>query len=316
MISDIILTLRKIREVIMKRNLSIILVLLAGVFWGSSSIFANELKLLGFTSLQTSSVRLTFSIPFFYLIILFSKNRECKFSLKSFGILAFCGIFSVLAMCIFYFYSITATTAAVAAVLLYTAPIFVMIMSVFIFKEKLTSKKLLCLVLAVAGCALTSGIIGGIKGTVLGVLSGFCAGFCYSLYSIVSTFAIKEGNSPLVCTAVSFTVAAAVIQLLTSPVDIVNKVTASSSPLFMIFGMILFSICTCVVPFVLYTVGLTGLKPDVAAILASSEPVVAALVGFFILSQSPTVFEIIGIVLVIAAITVLNINPKSKKASV
>ena len=297
----------------MKSKLALIMVLLAGVFWGSSPLFVSNLNEIGFTSIQSSSIRLTLAAPMLHIVLLASGRKNYKVSLRAIFYFAICGVFSSLAMCICYYYAITATSAAVAAVLLYTAPIFVMIMSLIFFKEKMTVKKTVCLILAVIGCALTSGIIGGIKGSVLGVFIGLLSGIAYSLYSIISTFALKDGASPLACTAFSFTFAAIAVQLLTSPVDIVVKIANQPNVINTVLYLILFSACTCVIPFVLYTLGLSRLKPDIAAILASTEPVVAALVGIFILKQTPSIFQVIGIIAVISAITVLNINFKSKK---
>lgn len=297
----------------MRSKLSLIMVLLAGVFWGSSPLFVSTLTEMGFTSLQSSSIRLTLAAPMLHIVLLCSGKKNYRVSLRSIIYFAICGVFSSLAMCICYYYAITATSAAVAAVLLYTAPIFVMIMSLIFFKEKMTAKKTVCLILAVIGCALTSGIIGGIKGSILGVCIGLLSGVAYSLYSIVSTFALKDGSSPLACTAFSFTFAALAVQLLTSPVAIVQKIASAPNVIGTVLYLILFSACTCVAPFVLYTLGLSRLKPDIAAILASTEPVVAALVGIFILKQTPSVFQVIGIIAVISAITILNINFKSKQ---
>ena len=298
----------------MKAKISIALVLLAGVFWGSSAIFVNKLSELGFSNLQICSIRVTFAVPLLHAILISKGVKNYKLKLKTVGIIAFCGVFSVLAMCVCYFYAILETTPATAAVLLYTAPIFVMIMSVIFFKERMTAKKTLCLSMAVIGCALTSGIIGGIQGSVIGIIIGLLSGFTYSLYSIISTVVIKQGASPLACTAISFTFAAIAAQIITSPVDIVTKISASPEPFIMILGLIFFSICTCVIPFLLYTLGLSNLKPEVAAILASTEPVVAAIVGVAVLNKSINGFQITGIIFVLAAITILNL--KNKKSSV
>jgi drug/metabolite transporter (DMT)-like permease len=297
----------------MKSKIALIMVLFAGVFWGSSPLFVSTLSEMGFSSLQSSSIRLTLAAPMLHIVLLASGRKNYKVSIRAIFYFEICGVFSSLAMCICYYYAITATSAAVAAVLLYTAPIFVMIMSIIFFKEKMTAKKAVCLILAVIGCALTSGIIGGIKGSVLGVFIGLLSGIAYSLYSIISTFALKDGASPLACTAFSFTFAALAAQLLTSPVDIIVKITAQPNIIGSVLYLIIFSACTCVIPFVLYTLGLSRLKPDIAAILASTEPVVAALVGIFILKQTPSIYQIIGIIAVISAITILNVNFKSKQ---
>ncbi len=294
----------------MLRKLSLILVLLAGVFWGSSPLFVSYVSALGFDSIQCTAIRLVFGAPMLFIVLLVIDRKIPRLTFKMLVCFAASGICSVLAMCICYYFSIQNTSASVAAVLLYTAPIFVMIMSVVFFKERFTPKKLVALILAVLGCALTSGIIGGIKRSLLGVVMGVASGFAYSLYGIISTIALKEGATPLSCTAFSFLFAAIGACIIANPIEIASKTLELENPIGALFLMLIFSLCTAVVPYILYTVGLSGTKPDVAAISASSEPVVATLFGVLVLHQSIDVFQIIGVLLVIGAITVLNINPK------
>lgn len=297
----------------MIKKLSLLSVLLSGVFWGSSALFVSSLMELGFSSLECTSIRLTLAVPILHAILIFCGRKNYKINASLLITFALCGLLSVLTMCICYFYAMILTSAAVSAVLLYTAPIFVMVMSVVFFKERFTLKKSSALILAFIGCALTSGIIGGIKGSLFGVLIGVLSGLSYSLYSIFSAISLKNGATPLTCTAFSFTFAAIGAQFITSPISLVQKIVASPDLPSIIVILISFSLCTAVIPFILYTVGLANLKPDVAAIAASSEPVVASLVGIFILKQSTDIFQIIGILLVISAITVLNFNVKKER---
>ena len=296
------------------KKFSLIFVLLAGVFWGSSPVFVSIIGELGFNSIECTAIRLLLAAPMLFVLLLIFDKKLPKISLKMLLCFASSGICSVLAMCLSYYYAIKNTSAAVAAVLLYTAPIFVMIMSVIFFKEKITAKKSLCLILAVLGCALTSGIIGGIKGTALGVFFGIMSGFTYSLYGIISTVALREGATPLSCTAFSFLFASIGGLIISNPINIAVKTASLDAPFLAFLMMLLFSLCTAVIPYALYTLGLSGLKPDIAAIAASSEPVVASLFGIFWLKQSTDAFQIIGIALVVITITVLNVNPKVKQS--
>lgn len=86
------------------------------------------------------------------------------------------------------------TSLSVAAVLLYTAPAFVMVLSYLLFHEKFTVRKSIALVLTFVGCVFVTGIIGSsqtLSGK--GILIGIGAGFGYALYSIFGRFALKKG---------------------------------------------------------------------------------------------------------------------------
>jgi len=184
------------------KKISVLMILIAGLSWGSSCLFVDTFTSMGFSSIQCTSIRLIFSLPFFHLILLSSGVKNYKLSFKSLIIFICSGFFSVLAMCACYYFAIANTSAAVAAVLLDTAPVFVMIMSAIFFKEKITLKKAIVLIITVIGTALASGIVGGIKGSVIGVAIGLLSGFTYALYSILTPFALKEKNSPMACTVI------------------------------------------------------------------------------------------------------------------
>lgn len=68
------------------------------------------------------------------------------------------GLCSIVFFNICYFTAIQLTTLSMAAILLYTAPSIVMVLSILLFKEAFTPVKALCLVLAFAGCVLVSGL--------------------------------------------------------------------------------------------------------------------------------------------------------------
>ena len=107
--------------------------------------------------------------------------------------------------------------------------------------------------------------------------------------------------------------------MLSNPAEIV-RITARTDNIPLTVGFfLLFGLCTAALPYVFYTAGLSGVRPDVASILAFSEPLTAALFGITVLGQPFDVTQGIGIALVTAAIVMLNIsfgkrkNKKDKK---
>lgn len=72
-------------------------------------------------------------------------------------------------------------------------------------------------------------------------------------------------------------------------------------------------VVSCFVPYMLYTYGLTGLENGRASILASVEPVVASLIGVFIYHEKMTIPAAAGVILVLLAILLLNLNPHKKE---
>ena len=118
-------------------------VLIAGILWGSMGLFVKSLAALGLSSLSITAFRLTSGSFVMILSFLIFDRSKLKIRLRDLGWFVASAVFSVVAMSVLYFTSINATSMGVAAILLYTAPIFVMLMSCLLFKEKLTSKKLI-----------------------------------------------------------------------------------------------------------------------------------------------------------------------------
>ncbi len=302
----------------MKNKIYPILIILSGVFWASACIFVDYLsKHTPFTSFHLTAIRMTVAaILLNTLLIVKGKGLSAyRLSLRSWIIVAASGIFSVFGMSSLYFTSMIQTSAAVAAILLYTSPIFVMVMSLIFFKERLTAKKIVAFLFAIVGCALVSGIMSGAKASPAGIAIGLAGGFAYSLYGILTTFFLKENKDPLVFTALSFLFASATALLTSNPGVIVRFIPTAPSPALLILICVLLSLCTAVIPFLLYTVGLKGVKPDAASILAFSDPLAACLFGTVILGQPMDSFGVIGIACMLAAIVVLNLPHRKASAS-
>ena len=191
-----------------------------------------------------------------------------------------------------------------AAILLYTSPIWIMLMSVLFFREKLNRIKLIALALAFAGCVLVSGISGeGL--TLTGLLLGLGSGIGYGLYSILGTIALRK-YSPYTVTTYTFLFAAAGSWLVCQPADMISKFSAAENLTGLLFFCVLTGLVTAVIPFLAYTLGLRTVEASRAGILATIEPLVATLVGILFFSESLTLISGMGIVLILAAVVLLN----------
>ena len=299
----------------MKNKIYVFIVILSGVFWGSSCLFVDYLKThTPATSVQITAIRIVFAaiVLNLWLIIKGKGFSLYKISGKSWLLCVVSGIGSVLAMGMFYYSCMVETSAAVAVILLYTAPLFVMIMSLFFFKEKMNAQKIIAFIIAIVGCALVSGIASGSKISALGIFLGLMSGFTYSLYGIFTSLFMKENKDTLSFTALSFLFAALGALVISKPWEIVKfTLEVENLPLTLIMYLLL-AVCTAVIPFFLYSKGIEGIKPDIASILAFSEPLMACVFGTAVLGQEMDVFGVIGIVCVCAAIVVLNVNFKKK----
>ena len=293
----------------MNKNLTgTIYILIAASLWGSMGIFSRSLNAAGFGAFEVTQVRVTvgFIIVGTYLL-LFNRNM-LKIKLKDLWCFLGTGIVSLLLFCICYFKSIEYVSIATAGVLLYTAPTFVMLMSLILFREKLTANKILALVMSFIGCALVSGI-GTDSADPVGILLALASGFFYALYSIFGRYAIIRGYSSWTIVFYTFLFSAVGCSFISDwgKISSITFTSAKNGLLCIGLGLI-----TGFLAYIFYSMGLERIESSRASILASLEPVVGTALAMLFFAEFPTVYGVIGIILVLGAIVALSISPKKK----
>lgn len=286
-------------------------VLGAGTLWGFMGFFRRTLDSMGVSATGCIAVRCLFAAAIFGIALLITDRKAFKLKLRDLWIFFGSGVLSLLVFGVCYFKAMDHMSLSTAAILLYTAPCFVIVLSALLFKEKLTCRKLLAMAIAFAGCCLVSGIgSGGDKLTPIGLALGLGAGFCYALFSIFSRFALNRGYSTFALNFYSCLFGGLGALILCGG-DFIPCVTGSVGDLAFAAAT---GLATCFMPYLLYTYGLTGLENGKASIMASIEPVVATLVGIFIYNEGLTLMSACGILLVLSAIVLLNVKGKKESA--
>lgn len=286
------------------RNMGPVLIVLAGCFWGSMGLFVRNLTAAGFSAIQIAAIRITLAALFFAALQLVKDRAGFRISLRDLPLFLGLGIGSVLLFTVCYYTAMTMMSLSTAAILLYTSPIWIMLMSALFFKEAMNGRKILALVLAFGGCVLVSGVSGEAV-TPVGLLFGLGAGFGYALYSILGTVALRR-YSPYTVTTYTFLFAAVGSWLICDPKNMLQVFITAKNPSGLLLFCCLTALVTAVIPYLTYTLGLRTVEAGKAGILATVEPIVATLVGVFVFDEPLTAFAVIGIILVLAAVVVLN----------
>ena len=279
------------------------LILLAGIFWGSMGLFVRRLQSLGFSSVEITCARLRLAAVFFCLLLLLRDRGGFRIQLRDVPLFLGLGLGSILFFTLCYFAAISVMPLSTAAILLYTSPIWVTLLSALFFREKLDKTKLLALVLAFGGCVLVSGLGGSL--TAVGLLLGLGSGLGYGLYSILGTVALRR-YAPLTVTAWTFAIAGLGSCFLASPVRILSQLRPGPFAWGTALLLVLMALVTAVVPFLSYTLGLRSVEASRAAILATVEPLVATLFGVFVFHEPLTPLSALGIALILTSVVLLN----------
>ena len=290
------------------KNKALAAVLAAGTFWGTMGFFARSLYAAGFGPLEVAQTRITTGLILVGLYILLFNRSQFRIKLKDIWCFLGTGIVSLLLFSTCYFSALNYTSLAVAAILLYTAPFFVMLMSLVLFKEKMNGKKVMALLMAFTGCVLVSGVGGDENISWNGILLGLGSGFFYALYSIFGRYAINRGYGAWTMTFYTFLFCSIGCAFLSDWQVIGGVMAADSANILWVLGL---GFVTAFLPYVLYSTGLEHMESSKASILASVEPVVSALFGVFIFHETMSLWGVLGIAMVLGAIVVLNVKKKA-----
>ncbi len=287
----------------MKKGL--ILIICAGVMWGTSCVFVNLLSPYGFTSGQMIAFRFCIAFIAMFLYCFLCKRELIKIKLKDFVISALAGV-SLAATAYTYYESMQMTSSSTAVVLLYLSPVPIMIISVLFLGERFNSKKALAVVLMLLGCAFVAGVIGDFKPDTLGVIMGLLSALLYTVYNVFNKIEAKRNVDPISGTLYTFMFGALFALTISEPWKIPSII--AEKPLFLIPVVITHSMVTCLFPFFLYTVSLKYLSVGIASSLSIIEPMTGALLGFIFYNDPLNVYKLIGIVFVISSVVLLGIS--------
>lgn len=279
----------------------------AGILWGIISIFLKNLSANNFSLLQILALRASVSSILLLIFLLIKNKSLLKIKIKDIWMFVGTGVISLTFFSLCYFFTILETGASVAVILLYTSPIFILILSAILFKEKITKVKVLALILTFVGCIFVTGFSEENGLSLKGLIIGLSAGFGYALYSIFSRFALRKYKS-LTVTFYTFVFSSISLLPFCNVSNIASKINVNN--LFFIIGIAFF--CT-VLPYIFYTFGLSGLETGKAAILVTVEPLVGSLIGIFLWKENIDIIKIVGILMIFIAVILINLNCKSHK---
>jgi DME family drug/metabolite transporter len=217
------------------------------------------------------------------------------------------GMLGVAASNYFYYVAIQKTSVAIAIILQYTAPVWVLLYVVARGQQKLSLQKVAAVGVALAGIALTIGIMGAKTASPLrldsyGFLAAMLASFSFAFYNVGGhrILARYDRWRVLVWTLIS----ASVFWLLVNPPW--RVLAAHYAPAQWGF-LFVFSMISVLGSFSLYFLGLQYLEPTRAIIASCLEPVFSILLAAALLGESLRPIQTLGIVLVLSAIVIVQL---------
>lgn len=282
-------------------------ILASGVLWGMLPLFIKFFAGQGFTPEQIVFTRMVFSTVLLVSWLAFFRPSLLRIRLSDSWCFVGTGIVSIMLFSYCYFRTVETANIALAALLLYTSPIFILFFSILFFRERMTKRKFLAVACTFAGCACITGVFShGAPAVPWPVIAiGLGAGLFYSLYTIFGKYALLRYDSVTV-TAHSFIFATVGTAFLIPLPETFARFT-DPAVFLAACGMAVFSSLGA---FGLYTLGLQDIAPSKAGVLVTVEPVVATLVGILAFHEQAGIATAAGMALIISATILLSKTEK------
>lgn len=211
----------------------------------------------------------------------------------------------------FYFLSIEHGSVAVAATLMYCAPVFVYLVSFALNLERPTPFKWAAIAVVIVGVMLLTQIydIGASDLTAIGVAAGLLAGVSYAIFIFGFKYASPHGR-PQTILSIAFAVLVAILIWLGDTGQKTAALGTSDWPLFVALGVF-----GAGLSFTLYVIGLGRTSPTVASIVAMVEPVTATLFGVAVLNEDLAATQMLGMGLILVTVTALSAYSNSARSA-
>ena len=288
---------------------------MAGILWSTLGLFGNILMERGLSSEQVAFTRLFIGFIVLSLYSLIRRPEVLKINLKG---LLYCGAIGIICQGLFnkcYFKAVEVTGVSIAAVLLYTSPLFLAVFSKIVYKEKMTRAKIISLILCCIGAimAVTGGVLDLEGINTYGIIMGIMAAITYALMPIISKNALKEFSSETIL-IYGFLFGAMFMIPSAKPVEMVGFVTNMN----VLPYMILLGVFPAAMAYIFYAEGIArGCELSIVGVVASVELIAASIIGWTVVGEVFTIGKAIGVaIMFVSAFTAVAGNKEVETESV
>jgi drug/metabolite transporter, DME family len=288
------------------RLLGALAVAVAASIWGTLGLFAKILYAQGvsFESLVVARAFVGWLAVIGFLLAT-QGARSLRVARRDLAFLLPLGLVGIGTFYLLYFYTVRESTVGTAAILLYSAPAFVVVLARLFLKEPLSAAKVCALVLTVGGIALVAGAYDPVNLEVSPkvLLTGMLSGLTYGLYAIFGR-PLAGRLSPAVILSYALVFGSALLVAAALPtLDTLAGLPAGSYAL-----LLMLAVVHTTFAFALYTFGIRHLGAGRAAIAATIEPVVAGILGVTLLGEELTALKVLGALLVLTGAALAQVR--------
>ena len=279
----------------------------AASIWGTLGYFAKLLYAEGVSFEALVAVRAVVGWAAVLVFVLLTKGAGgLRVARGDLVFLAPLGIVGIGVFYLLYFFTVREGEVGTASILLYSSPAFVTLLAWAFLREPLGGTRILALGLTFAGIGLVVGVYdpGTLEVAPLVLLTGLLSGLTYGLYSIFGKPVARRLDPSVI---LSYALGFGSVLLVAFALPTVG--TLVGLPPWSYWMLLMLSVVHTALAFALYTFGLRGLEAGRAAIVATVEPVVAGMVGVFLLGEDLTAPKVLGAILVLSGAALAQVGP-------
>ncbi len=279
------------------------LALTGAVMWGIMGIFVRNLAAFGYSEADISFIRCFCAGVVFILFKLITDPKSLKIDIKGIVICFLYGIVACAMTSVFYSICINRSQVAVATVLMFMNPMWVAIISIFMFKEKLKLQTVFIILVCFVGASLVSNILSASSSSfdVFAIAAGILSGLCFALQITIPRYISDKYNYKRdTVLAYGFIGAAISLVFFVDFGVVVSSFLCGQTSSLVINLLGIGILCTMVanVSFVKATI---YIPTTTCAILSAFEVVVGVGVGYMLYSENLRALQILGAIVVVFA---------------
>lgn len=280
----------------------------AATSWGAQSVVAKLLLTSpsgGLPAISLVSTRTALAFMILALVLVGVKPALLRVSGRDLGRLGLLGVVGVALSNYSYYFALTRIPVAIAALMIYTAPLLVLAATVLIYGEPLRRAEVLAAVVTLAGAALVVRAYepAALQVNLAGIAASLVTALAFAFYNLWAK-TVAPRVSPWTMLAYSLGTAAAFWLPFARPWDVF---LAPHSPAVW-GGLAIVTVFGTLVPFALYLAGLARISAAHASVTSTVEPVVAATVAFLVLGEILVWPQVVGGALILVGIGLLHVR--------
>jgi drug/metabolite transporter (DMT)-like permease len=245
------------------------------------------------------------------LVVGVGRPQDLRIKFKDVPFLAVFGVFGLAMVHYTYFKTISLTNVATAILLEYLAPVLVLMVGVAFMKHKFTWWLPVGVALSVSGSALVVGAIGG-EGLVVspaGIVWGLLSAVFFAAYSLMGTVLVGR-FSPYTALVWGLGFASVFWLVVLKPGVVIGAFLDPKAAAAIVF----IAVVSTIIPFAAFLIALRHIAPTNATVTSTVEPVIAGVGAYLLFGESLTPTQLVGGLMVIAAIAVVQLPERAPAA--